>query len=97
MEAYIDKILIAVAGFVGGIVSLAYIKNLSLKSSVLAILVGMASAYYFTLPLMHIFNLTQFHEPIAFMVGMFGMTVIGFLFEHSDKIMNKITSMFIGK
>lgn len=74
------KLAFAVAGFWGGVVSLSFIKNLSPKQGVLAVLTGIASAGYGT-PIAAHYILDS--EPssamanaIAFVIGLTAMNLI---------------------
>lgn len=74
------KLAYTVAGFWGGVVSLSFIKNLSPKQGVLAVLTGIASAGYGT-PIATHYLLTSLPtngmaNAIAFVIGLTAMNLI---------------------
>lgn len=74
------KLAFAVAGFWGGVVSLSFIKNLSPKQGVLAVLTGIASAGYGTPITAHYVLNTEpsssMANAIAFALGLTAMNLI---------------------
>ena len=74
------KLSMGIAGFFGGVVSLAFLRNLTRAQCVLAVLVGCFTAAYLTPVLMHFLNLkpgvAEYENGVAFMVGLSAMNLI---------------------
>lgn len=71
------KISLAVAGFCGGLVSLAFLEGLTRKQAVLAVLVGCFTAIYGTPAIMLWFNVNpQLENATAFLAGLTAMNII---------------------
>jgi len=74
------KLAFAVAGFWGGVVSLSFVKNLTPKLGVLAVLTGVASAAYLTPIAIHYLlgaePSSSMANAIAFVVGLTAMNII---------------------
>lgn len=71
------KLSTIVAGFAGGIVSLAFLQGLSRKQAVLAVLVGCLTAVYLTPVAVYEMNLgPQFENGTAFLLGLSAMNLI---------------------
>ena len=73
------KLAFAVAGFWGGVLSLSFVKNLTPKAGVMAVLTGVGSASYITPVLSQYFGLggNGFYENgVAFVVGLTAMNLI---------------------
>lgn len=74
------KLAFAVAGFWGGVVSLSFVKNLTPKQGVLAVLTGIASAGYGTPIAAHYVLNTEpssaMANAIAFVLGLTAMNLI---------------------
>lgn len=74
------KLAFAVAGFWGGVVSLSFVKNLTPKQGVLAVITGIASAGYGTPIAAHyVLNAepsSGMADAIAFVIGLTAMNLI---------------------
>lgn len=78
LEIFGIKIIVAAAGFCGGVISLAFISNLPLLTRFLAVISGICCAIFFTPPLIHYWKLLdQFEPAIAFIFGIGGMAIVG--------------------
>lgn len=74
------KLAFAVAGFWGGVVSLSFVKTLTPKQALLAVLTGVASAAYGTPIVAHyVFNIepnSATVNAVAFVIGLTAMNLI---------------------
>jgi len=72
------KLTTLVAGFAGGVVSLAFIQNLSRWQAVMAVVVGALTANYLTPLAVDRLGVTrpEFQNGMAFLVGLLAMNII---------------------
>jgi len=71
------KLTQIVAGFAGGVVSLAFLQGLSRKQAVLAVVVGCLSSAYLTDPVVYFFNIgPSLINGTAFVIGLCAMNII---------------------
>ena len=82
------KLAFAVAGFWGGVVSLSFIKSLTPKQGVLAVLTGVVTAAYFTpLAAHYLFNSepsSALLNALAFVIGLTSMNLIAGIVRLSE-------------
>jgi hypothetical protein len=76
------------AGFIGGVVSLSFIKELTTFQAILAVLAGAAGANYLTPTALHL--LPWIEEPLAasFFIGLTAMNVIPGVVNLSKRFRN---------
>lgn len=91
VETWLGVNLSAVlAGLVGGIVSLSFIRNLTPLKALLATITGAASAAYMTPLIVNGMNLSaDVEHPIAFLTGLLGMNILAGLFKVSERFQQK--------
>ncbi len=82
------KMATLVAGLVGSIASLAYMRDLTPAKAGLAVLVGTGCAAYVTPLVMGWMNLTgsSGENAAAFIVGVVGMNLVGALYKGGERI-----------
>ena len=71
-----------IAGFAGGVLSLAFMTKLSLRSGMISVFGGMACAIYLTPVVMHWLgwaDRTELTNATAFIVGFLGMNILAFI------------------
>lgn len=81
------KLATLVAGFAGGVVSLSFLRDLTIPQGVLAVFTGVASAAYLTPVVMHyVFSATspQLENGVAFAIGLTAMNLIPGVIKLSD-------------
>lgn len=86
------KINLIAAGIAGGVVSLSYIKNLSMLSAMSAVVSGGLSAAYLTPPVVQWLNIENLHNvdnAAAFFIGLTGMHLIPMLISISENFREK--------
>lgn len=81
------KISAIVAGFVGGVVSLAMIRDLTPKVAITTVIGGTACAAYLTPLIVSYFNLggSDLENALAFLTGVCGMNGVAGVFKLSEK------------
>ena len=91
---------IAIAGFFGSVVELTFAKELTLLRLIFAILTGALTAHYSTGPLVHYLKVpVEFHDSLAFGVGLLAMSLIPVLFlavEEIKKRVGDLVQKFLG-
>lgn len=82
------KLATVVAGFVGAIASLAYMRDLTPAKAGLAIVVGTGCAAYVTPLVMGWLSLegTSGENAAAFIVGIIGMNLVGALYRGGERL-----------
>jgi len=94
------KYSIAIAGFFGSVVALTFAKELTLLRLIFAILTGSLTAHYSTGPLVHYLKIpVEFHDSLAFGVGLLAMSLIPILFlavEEIKKRVGDLVQKFLG-
>lgn len=87
-EALGLKLAMVVAGFVGAIASLAYMRDLTPGKAMLATVVGTGCAAYVTPLVMGWLNLsgTTGENAAAFIVGIIGMNLVGALYRGGERL-----------
>lgn len=81
------KALTAMAGVIGGVVSLQYVKDLSIGRRALAVLGGGAMAAYGAPFALHYIGApAQYEAGAGFFIGLFGMSAAGVMFRLFDHI-----------
>jgi hypothetical protein len=88
MENFLGvKLTALVAGFVGGIVSLAMIRDLTPKIAVTTVIGGTACAAYLTPLIIEYFNLAEsnLENALAFLTGVCGMNGVAGVFKISER------------
>lgn len=72
------KLSTLVAGFAGGVVSLAFIKGLNRWQAATAVIVGVATAYYLTPVAAISLHIAQpdIRDGLSFLIGLLGMNII---------------------
>lgn len=91
------KLDTAVAGLIGGIVSISFLPNLTPMKAALTIITGAASAGYLTPLVQAYFELEgHFENAFAFLIGFMGMNVLAGLFKLSERFRAKPESMIKG-
>lgn len=81
------KLMVAVAGFLGGVIQLSWNKNLSVWGAVVSVLAGVCSAafgtplinWYYQLPL-------AVENGTAFLLGLLGMLITGKVYQFAADI-----------
>lgn len=91
VETYLGiKLSAVLAGLIGGIVSLSFIRNLTPLKAFLATLTGAASAAYMTPLIVNGLELgADFEHAIAFLTGLLGMNVLAGIFKVSERFQEK--------
>lgn len=72
---------VAVAGFLGSVLSLSFIDDLGKKQRIGAVVAGIISAHYLAPLIAHVFNEEAYVETIGFLVGLFGMSIMAAVFR----------------
>jgi hypothetical protein len=86
------KLSLIVAGLCGGLVSLAFIANLTLKQAALAVLVGWLGAIYLTPMFVSLFNIPPAYENgCAFIMGFSAMSAIPLIKKY---LLSRVASKF---
>lgn len=87
-EALGLKTATLVAGFVGAIASLAYMRDLTPARAFLAVIVGTGCAAYVTPLVMNWLKLTgtSGENAAAFIVGVVGMNLVGALYKGGERL-----------
>ncbi|PMQ04178.1 hypothetical protein DyAD56_15935 [Dyella sp. AD56] len=71
------KLSTTIAGFAGGVVSLAFIQNLNRTQAIGAVVVGTLTAAYLTPAILEHFNLgPELNNGAAFVIGLCAMSII---------------------
>lgn len=94
------KLTFAIAGFWGGVLSLSFIKDLTYRAGVLAVLTGVGSACYLTpIVLRYLFSgATEFESNgVAFVIGLTAMNLIPGFIKLSELWKSDPLSMIRGK
>ncbi len=91
VETYFGiKLSGALAGLIGGIVSLSFIRNLTPLRAILATLTGAASAAYITPLIVRGFELEyELEHAVAFLTGLMGMNILAGFFRISERFQQK--------
>jgi small basic protein len=91
LETYVGiKLSAVLAGLIGGIVSLSFIRNLTPLKAVFATLTGAASAAYTTPLIVSGFDFGhELENAIAFLTGLLGMNVLAGIFKISERFQQK--------
>lgn len=90
------KLTALLAGFAGGVVSLSFVKELTVKQAVLAVFTGAVTAAYGTPLAVHYFNIPQPYENgSAFVIGLTAMNIIPGLLKLTE-IFKRDPRSFIG-
>lgn len=84
------KVTALIAGFVGGIVSLAMIRDLTPKIAVTTVIGGTACAAYLTPLIVEYLNLggSNLENALAFLTGVCGMNGVAGVFKISQRFRN---------
>lgn len=82
------KLATVVAGFIGAIASLAYMRELTPAKAGLAVIVGTGCAAYVTPLVMGWLNLTgsSGENAAAFIVGIIGMNLVGAFYRGGERL-----------
>lgn len=78
---------IVVAAFLGGLLSMNFVKDLTWKQRLIAIVSGMIVAHYVTPLIAFLLKEGDYAETIGFLIGLFGMSICAAIFraiENSD-------------
>jgi hypothetical protein len=79
------KISFIIAGFIGGVVSLKYVKDLNKWAALFAVFTGSAGANYLTPIFLHYVKLDENLEyPAAFIVGLTALNLIPLIIKASE-------------
>ncbi|MCH2165925.1 MAG: hypothetical protein MK098_14960 [Marinovum sp.] len=91
VETYLGiKLSAVLAGLIGGIVSLSFIRNLTPLKAVFATLTGAASAAYITPLIVNGFELGhELEHAVAFLTGLLGMNILAGIFKLSERFQQK--------
>lgn len=89
------KVAYLLAGFLGGVVSLSFIKKLTTWQAVLAVLTGAISANYCTPTVLHLFPWIEEPLTAAWFVGLTAMNIIPGIIELSRRF-RKNPQEFVG-
>lgn len=90
------KLVVAVAGFLGGVIQLSWNKHLSVWGAVVSVLAGVCSAsfgtplinWYYELPI-------ALENGIAFLLGLLGMLITGKVYQFvSDLTVERLLGIF---
>jgi hypothetical protein len=90
------KLVVAVAGFLGGVIQLSFHKGLSVWGAIVSVLAGVCCAafgtplinWYYTLPI-------SVENGIAFLMGLLGMMLTGKIYEFASCLtIEKILGLF---
>ena len=85
------KLAVVVAGLVGSIASLAYMRDLTPGRAALAVIVGTGCAAYVTPLMMNWLSLTEVagENAAAFIVGVVGMNLVGALYKGGQRLQER--------
>jgi len=84
-----------IAGLFGAIVSIYFLKNLTHKTALLALAVGGLCAVYLTpLVLQYITLPKEAENGVAFLIGVFGMNIVGGIFTVTEMFRDKPIEIF---
>ncbi len=73
-----SKISVIIAGFFGGVISMAFVENMPVSTRYLAVFSGVTCAMFFTpLVLRAWLFLGDFEPAVAFILGIGGMAIVG--------------------
>lgn len=90
----------AIAGFFGSVVALTFAKELTLLRLIFAVLTGSLTAHYSTGPLVYYLKIpVEFHDSLAFGVGLLAMSLIPVIFlavEEIKKRVGDLVQKFLG-
>lgn len=91
------KFVAMVAGFAGGVVSLSFVKELTARQAIMAVLTGAITAAYGTPAVVHYFGsgVQSYENGIAFVIGLTAMNIIPGLLKLSE-IFKRDPRAFIG-
>jgi hypothetical protein len=78
---HVGKIAIALASFIGGVVSLRFVDGMSKCQRVASVAIGVWMADLFAVPIADSLGAPQYSEGCAAMIGLFGISIIGALFK----------------
>lgn len=97
LEAIGLKWLTLIAGFLGAVVSLKFIDGLSVVQRVSTVVAGSAIAGYCTVLVVDLFGLsTKLDGPVAFLIGLFGMSIAGALMKAIPEWISAARQKFLG-
>jgi hypothetical protein len=87
IEPFGLKLPFIIAGFIGGVVSLKFVKDLNKWAALLAVFTGAAGANYVTPVVLHYVKLDPALEyPAAFMIGLTALNIIPLIIKATEKI-----------
>lgn len=91
VETYLSiKVSAVVAGVIGGVISLSFIRDLTLLKAFFAILTGAASAGYITPLIVNGFDLAlELEHAVAFLNGFLAMNVLAGIFKVTERFREK--------
>ena len=73
------------SGIVGGIISMRFVKGMTKWERATGIVAGAVMAHYIASPIAFLFGVGEYVETVGFLVGMFGMSICGALFDAIKK------------
>jgi len=75
-------LVVAALGFCGGVMRLAFVKNLTLGPAILAVLAGTLCAVVFTPMVQSLYEFpVAFENGVSFIIGIGGMSIIGAIYD----------------
>lgn len=95
--AIFHKLALPLAGFAGGVISLSFVKELTGKQAMAAVLTGTVTAIYVTPVALHFFGLASapYENGVAFVIGLTAMNIIPGLLKLSE-VFKRDPRSFIG-
>lgn len=72
---------VVIAGFVGSVLSLAFVDQMTKRQRIVAVISGMVMAHYLAPMIAFLFNEEKYQETIGFLVGLFGMSGVAAIFR----------------
>jgi xanthosine utilization system XapX-like protein len=93
------KLMVVVAGFLGGVIQLSWNRNLSVWGAVVSVLAGVCSAsfvtpminWYYSLPI-------PMENGVAFLLGLLGMLLSGKMYQFASQLtVERILGLFTAK
>lgn len=72
---------VAMAGFIGSVLSLSFIDDMGRRQRLVAVISGIVMAHYLSPLIASLFHEENYQETIGFLVGLFGMSICASVFR----------------
>jgi Na+/proline symporter len=73
--------MVALAGFLGGVLSMSFVDGMNKRQRCAALASGMVMAHYLSPLIANLFSKGEYQETIGFLVGLFGMSITSAIFR----------------